>query len=73
MKEFFELWLLGTTVVTVALYLIGIILVIGAAFVTWDASVFKEAAAQVGWATFRASVALGAIIGLVFACVADEL
>lgn len=73
MKEFFGLWLLGTTVVTVALYLIGTILVIGAAFVTWDASVFKEAAAQVGWATFRASVALGAIIGLGFACVADEL
>lgn len=73
MKEFFGLWLLGTTAVIVALYLIRIILVIGAAFVTWDASVFKEAASQVGWATFRASVVLGVIIGFVLACVADEL
>lgn len=73
MKEFFGLWLLGTIVLTVALYLIGIILVIGAAFVTWDASIFKEAAAHVDWSTFRANVALGVIIGFVFACVADEL
>lgn len=59
MKEFFGLWLLGTTVVTVALYLIRIILVTGAAFVTWDASVFKEAASQGGLGNIQGECCFG--------------
>lgn len=73
MKEFFGLWLFGTIAVVVMIYLMGLIFVSGAAFITWDASAFKEGMAQADWVTFRVSVALGVFIGLIFASVADEL
>ena len=73
MKEFFGLWAFGTIAAVVVIYLMMIILVSGVAFVTWDISIFKEAAAQADWSSFRKSVACGIPVAFVFACVADEI